>query len=229
MFNLYENIDRYRILKGFNTMTELCRTAKVPPSSLTELKRGKTKGLSDTTLEKLSLTLNVSKDELQGRIAELIDSSIITEAIIKSMDSDIPHVEQKIYYDEPPKRIPIYGIIKAGIPALAEQQIIGYGYTEKKNASEYFYLIVNGDSMEPKIRNKSKVLIHKQETADNNDIVACIVNGEDATLKRFQQYGNVIYLLPENKEYQPIQLNAEDFFTGENKIIGVAKQVVEDL
>ena len=75
----------------------------------------------------------------------------------------------------------------------------------------------------------SKVLIHQQNYADDGQIVACMVNGDEATLKRFKRKGDVILLMPENSSYEPIIVSYKEFETGYAKILGVAKKVLSDL
>ena len=71
----------------------------------------------------------------------------------------------------------------------------------------------------------SIVLFHKQQYADNGDIVACLVGGDSATVKRFHREHKRIMLLPENEEYEPIELSTDDFESGEARILGVAVEV----
>jgi repressor LexA len=71
----------------------------------------------------------------------------------------------------------------------------------------------------------SLVLFHKQQHAENGDIVACLVDGEGATIKRFSRQGRSIALLPENEDYEPILLSPEDFESGDARILGVAREV----
>jgi repressor LexA len=68
------------------------------------------------------------------------------------------------------------------------------------------------------------VLFHKQQYANNGDIVACLVDGESATVKRFSKQGKRIILSPENEEYSPIILSPEDFEIGRARILGVATE-----
>ena len=58
--------------------------------------------------------------------------------------------------------------------------------------------------------------------AENGDIVACLVDGESATVKRFRKERRRIVLSPENEDYSPILLSPEDFETGRARILGVA-------
>lgn len=126
--------------------------------------------------------------------------------------------------------LPIYGCIPAGLPALAEECIEGYMPTSVPNPDEYFYLRVKGNSMVGAgIIDGCKVLIHKQSTADDGQIVACRVNGDEATLKRFKHHGSVILLKPENSAYDERIVPVEDFENGSAQIIGVVKQIVIDM
>jgi SOS-response transcriptional repressors (RecA-mediated autopeptidases) len=122
--------------------------------------------------------------------------------------------------------IPVVGKIAAGKPILARENIIGYIPTDIKNSNEYFYLHVEGDSMiNAGIENGSDVLIRSQNCAENGQIVACFVNGDSATLKRFKQIGDTVVLMPENSNYEPIIVKCNDFESGYARILGVAVEV----
>lgn len=126
--------------------------------------------------------------------------------------------------------VPIYGTIPAGYPNYAEQYIEDYLPVTVLHPEEYLCLRVKGDSMiGAGIVDGSKVLIHKQSTADNGQIVACRVNGDEATLKRFKQQGNTVVLMPENPSYDPRLIPIGDFLSGEAQIIGVVKQIIIDI
>ena len=123
-------------------------------------------------------------------------------------------------------RIAIIGEIRAGSPIITEETLIGYEYTDMQNTEDYFYLKVRGDSMKNiGMVENSIVLFHKQQYADNGDIVACLVGGDSATVKRFHREHKQILLLPENEDYEPIELSTDDFESGEARILGVAVEV----
>lgn len=123
--------------------------------------------------------------------------------------------------------IPVVGKIAAGQPILAQENIIGYIPTDIKNPDEYFYLHIVGDNMiNAGIEDGSDVLIRKQNCAENGQIVACFVNGDSATLKRFKQIGDTIVLMPENSNYEPIIVKCSDFESGYARILGVAVRCV---
>lgn len=128
------------------------------------------------------------------------------------------------------KLVPILGSIRAGIPTLAEQEIIGYMSADVPNAENYFYLVVQGDSMRNAgIQTGDRVLIRQQTDARDGQIVACIVDGQDATLKRFHRQGDWIILQPENPVYSPRIVPLSDFETGQARIVGVAVRLSRDL
>lgn len=123
-------------------------------------------------------------------------------------------------------RAPIVGVIPAGYPALAFQDIEGYASIPYADEENYFFLRVQGDSMiNAGIHPGDLVLIRKQPCADNGQIVAARVNGDEATLKRFQQQGDTVLLLPDNPAYEPRIVPTRDFSHGEAQIIGVAVEV----
>ena len=122
--------------------------------------------------------------------------------------------------------IPIIGEIRAGSPIITNETILGHEFADVDDVDEYFFLKVCGDSMKNiGMVNGSLVLFRKQQYAENGDIVACLVGGDSATVKRFRRSQKNIYLIPENEDYEPIKLSTDDFESGEARILGVALEV----
>ena len=123
-------------------------------------------------------------------------------------------------------RLPIIGEIRAGSPIITNETLLGYESADVDDEEEYFYLKVCGDSMKDcGMVDGSLVLFRKQQYAENGDIVACLVGGDSATVKRFFKRDRRIILKPENDEYSPIELSPVDFETGDARILGVAQEV----
>lgn len=125
--------------------------------------------------------------------------------------------------------IPIVGKITAGKPILAQENLEGYlpidptiyGIT---SADNLFFLRVSGNSMNQKVRNGDYALIHKQNYAENGDIVVAIVNGDDeATLKRYKKINkDLIALEPmsDDPSYETIYIDKNTKFQIIGKAIG---------
>jgi len=102
--------------------------------------------------------------------------------------------------------IPLVGRIAAGSPVLAEENIEEYlpFPASSFSSGEYFALNVRGDSMTGAGINDGDIaVIKKQNTANNSEIVAAMIENE-ATLKKFKKEGSRLFLCPENPAYKPI-------------------------
>lgn len=95
---------------------------------------------------------------------------------------------------------PVYGRISAGQPNWAEENIEGRIPVpmtgEIDNPEECFYLKVNGESMNKVVKNGAYALIHKQDIVEDGEIAVVLVNGYDATLKKFSKQGDFVVLEP---------------------------------
>ena len=121
------------------------------------------------------------------------------------------------------RMVPVIGVIRAGAPIVTDETLICHEFADVEDTEDYFYLVVCGDSMKDcGIVEGSYVLFRKQQHAENGDIVACLVDGESATVKRFYKKNHRIVLAPENEAYSPIHLLPEDFEMGRARILGVA-------
>ena len=120
--------------------------------------------------------------------------------------------------------LPIVGRVAAGQPILAEENIEG---TLSLQASlinkrdNCFGLKVKGDSMiNAGIFEGDVVVINPQQNANNGEIVVALL-GDEATLKRYERTGNQVYLIPENDNYQKINVNEREDFSIVGKVLGV--------
>ena len=117
------------------------------------------------------------------------------------------------------RQIPILGTIACGAPILAQEHIEGYT-TIPQDIHADFALVCKGDSMVgARIFDGDVVYIRQQETVENGEIAAVLIDGE-ATLKRVRCYNDRMVLEPENPMYRPIVLWGEDMNTA--RILGKA-------
>ncbi len=102
--------------------------------------------------------------------------------------------------------VPLVGRIAAGVPITAEEQVedIVSLPTQLVGSGNLFMLTVQGDSMvDAAICDGDHVVIREQQTAENGEIVAALLDGE-ATVKVLKQRDGHTWLLPQNSAYEPI-------------------------
>ena len=118
-----------------------------------------------------------------------------------------------------PGQIPVVGVVTAGMPILAFENLEGTMAWDGDPAC--FALRVKGDSMiGAGILDGDKVVVRPQQTAQDGQIVVARIEDE-ATVKRLRRRDGQIWLMPENEAYSPIDgTNAE--------IVGLVKAVVRE-
>ena len=118
-------------------------------------------------------------------------------------------------------RVPVYGSIPAGTPFEAIQDILDDvqipDWLAKKK--DLFGLKVVGDSMNKVVPDGFIAVLQKTDLLENGEIGAVLVNGFDATLKKFYKLTDSIVLEPlsYNPEHMPMMINPGGY---EVKIIG---------
>lgn len=121
---------------------------------------------------------------------------------------------------EKTKRLPILGNIAAGIPILAQEDLLGYDFVPE-NFNADFCLKVKGDSMvNVRILDGDTVYIRQQPDVENGEIAAVLIDGEAATLKRVYKLDGSIILRAENHNYSDIIFSKKDM--KEVQILGKA-------
>ena len=196
------------LLRQHNTTVyRVSKETGIAPSTFSDWKNGRSTPKADKLL-RIADFFGISTDSLFGsEIGEKTDLSGYLTVRARKM-------------------VPVVGEIRAGSPILTDNSTLGVEFADVENAEDYFYLQIRGDSMKDAgIVENSLVLFHKQDYAEDGDIVACLVGGDSATIKRFRQIRRQILLVPENDSYDPILLTTADFESGEARILGVAEEV----
>ena len=107
--------------------------------------------------------------------------------------------------------IPVIGTVRAGYGALAFEEDYGTEYARVKDPQNYFYLVVKGDSMEPRISDGDLALVHRQSTLDSGDLGVIVYGDEgEGTLKKYIQRGNAVVLHPFNTNYEDKIIRGEE-------------------
>ena len=102
--------------------------------------------------------------------------------------------------------VPLVGRIAAGGPILAEEAIEDIFPLPRELVGEgdLFLLRVVGESMiDAAIADGDWVVVHQQQTAENGEIVAAMIDGE-ATVKSLRRKDGHVWLMPHNPAFDPI-------------------------
>ena len=210
--------DKQRAILGFIQSSVASRGY---PPSMREI--GEAVGLSSLSsvahqLGQLELSGYLRRDPNRPRALEvLIDLEPDTTITIDTPVSTSPSVGDAAM-------VPLVGRIAAGIPITADQmveevvplprQLVGKG--------ELFMLTVVGDSMiDAAICDGDWVVVRQQNTAENGEIVAAMLDNE-ATVKVFKQRDGHTWLLPRNSAFEPI---LGDHATILGKVVSVMRKV----
>lgn len=156
-------------------------------------------GLEVAGISKLETGRVPLKDEYIIKLANFFNVStdyILGKSEIRNPEKEISeNAKHKLYM------MPVYGQISAGQPNWVEECIEGRLPIDPVlfdivNPEEHFFLRVNGESMNKLVRNGAYALIHKQDVVNDGEIAVVLVNGYEATLKKFTKQGDFVALEP---------------------------------
>jgi repressor LexA len=162
---------------------------------------------SKTTINKIELGIN---DLRQRKIVEFASVLHCSPAYLMGWTDDpnqntlapSPDMVDEIPSIRPGavrRMIPVLGRISAGVPLYAEENIEYYISTDVVGEGDYFALKVKGDSMNAaRIYDGDILIVRKQDIVEDNDIAVVLVNGDEATVKRFHRSGDLITLVPQS-------------------------------
>lgn len=139
-------------------------------------------------------------------------------------DPTKPRALELVDEPRPLRPLPLIGQVAAGTPILAEQNVEDYIEVPAllRRSDDDFLLRVEGDSMiDAGIHNDDLIVVHRQATADNGEIVVALV-GDEATTKRFFREAGRIRLQPANDLYEPIILDQVELV---GKVVGVLRRL----
>lgn len=181
-------------------------------------------GIKQTTL---AAVINVSQAALSGYETGRFEASTETYQLIAqyfgvSLDYLLGHSTVRSGAPTAFTRIPVLGDVAAGLPMMAEENIVDYEEVDPTMAAagDLFGLRIKGSSMEPRIKEGDVVIVRKQEDVDTGDVAVVLVNGDSATVKRIKKETSGITLIPNNPAYDPKYYSNEDIQRLPVKIIG---------
>ena len=214
--SLGSQIRKIRKDKGYSIMKvrELTGLSK---STISDIENDKSSPTSET-MRKLA-------DAFGCHISYFFDSKYDTK-ILKEESStyDVINLNKSNIIN-----IPIVGSVRAGEPILATENITGYHPTLKNHTcrdKNYFYLRVQGDSMNQEFNDGDLLLIEQTPDVENGSIAVVLIDGMEATVKKVVKNENMITLIPmsTNPKYVP---HMYDVIKDEIKIIGRVKEAIK--
>lgn len=151
-----------------------------------------------------------STSTVHGHLSRLERKGLIVKDATKPRALEITD-EGKKAIGVKPTEIPVVGVVTAGQPILAVEDIEDYFPLPpdlENDAGDLFMLRVHGESMiNAGILNGDNVIVRKQSSATNGEIVVAMTDENEATVKRFYKEKDHYRLQPENDNMAPIILN----------------------
>jgi len=178
-------ITKLRTDRGL-TQRGLALKMEVSNSSISKIENGE-------RLPKLDMLDRFSK-ALHVDLAELI-------AIQKSDEKDSYNIEKEQIDVQIAVKIPLLGVVRAGVPILATENIEGYLTVDMSRLSKdksYYGLRIKGDSMDKRFTSGTVIIVEKTEVIENGEIAVVGVNGNEATVKKVMFADDNIALIPES-------------------------------
>lgn len=197
---LYEFIKKYKAENGFPpSVREMCAALNINSTSTITY-----------YLNYLEEQGKIRRGAYKNRAIEILSPNKIDNSTVEMIQNYSP--------------IPLLGNITAGQPILANEnrEDVFYFSPSLFKGNDLFMLNVVGNSMiNAGIFNGDKVIIRKQDTAENGEIVAALID-ESATIKRFFKENNKYRLQPENPTMEAMYF---DTVTILGKVVGLVRNM----
>jgi repressor LexA len=159
------------------------------------------------------------------RLPEDLAAPGFTPRVIDGDRPDMPPPEARAVAVDA-SSVPLMGRIAAGVPIEAIQDGSSHVAVPGQmldRGGEHYALEVRGDSMiEAGINDGDVVVIREQRTAENGDIVVALVDGQEATLKRYRRAKGMIALEAANAAYETRML-PEDRVKVQGRLVGLIR------
>ncbi|MCX7774238.1 MAG: helix-turn-helix domain-containing protein [Clostridia bacterium] len=187
-----------------DTIYSVADYLKQSPTSISHYINGKFKAKA-TTIDALAVRYGVNPLFLMGMEGQAKELSIA-------------------FPEQFSKTVPVYGYVAAGLPILAEENLLEYAHTDKRDKID-FAIRVKGDSMiNARIYEGDIVFIEKGDV--ENGQIGVVQIGDEYTLKRVYRSRRSLELRSENPNYPPMIFSSAD---KQVSIIGRVKKVQFDV
>jgi repressor LexA len=175
------------------------------------------------TVGELADQLQKTKATVHNHLHALIDLGYLRRTVGKARSLEILGSPTTTVIDV--VSVPILGDVPAGNPVAAEQQHVGEVQVEGSlvGGQPCFALRVVGDSMmDADILDGDMLIVRQQPLATDRDIVVAAVDGE-VTVKRLHLHNGRMQLIPENKQFRPLDITSVNEFRILGKVIATRR------
>ena len=185
------------------------------------------KGYPPTVREICQAVSLASTSTVHGHLASLTKKGFLKKDPTKPRAMEITQAGlEALGIDENIKAIPIVGTVTAGMPILTVEETTDYFPLppDLNESDDLFMLNIRGESMiNAGILDGDQVIVRKQTTADNGDIVIAMNDEDEATCKKFYKEDGHYRLQPENDTMDPIILDQVVIL---GKVIGLYRNMI---
>ncbi len=148
------------------------------------------------TLQSVSQALNISVSELMDKLGGRKN-------------------EENFISPERMVLVPVAGVVRAGSGGLAMYEDMGTESVDVRSLSGYdyndfFYLVVKGDSMEPRLYEGDMVLVRRQASIDSGSYAVVTIDEEEGVVKKVEFDKTSITLISQNHNYPPRKFVGKD-------------------
>ncbi len=142
---------------------------------------------------------------------------------VKNVSRGIEIIQNDTYAED--NELPLLGLVFAGRPIEAVLTRETVTVTPELYAPKRFALRVRGDSMrDEQISDGDIIIVEPSETARNGQTVVALVNGQEATVKKFHQEKGHIRLQPANDQYEPIIVKPPNYVVVQGRVVGLLRR-----
>jgi repressor LexA len=185
--------------------SEISQTGKAPSLRQAAARMGVSHAAISQLIKALEEKGVIKRDGYYSRTIHLLNRACETAGVMRWIE------------------VPIVGNIAAGLPLYAQQEWAGSVVIDSAvyRGSNLFALKVKGDSMiNAAILDGDLVICEPRQYAENGEIIAALINQEEATVKRFFRRKGHIELRPENPAYKSMTYAFNEVLV-QGKVIGV--------
>lgn len=215
-----EFIKKYRGETSLRAFAEKCGISHTHLDSIEkgyDPRTGKPVSVTVETLKKIANAMNMTVNDL------LIESGDVKVEDLVYDNAKSVDVISNI------TKIPVFGIIKAGIPIESQSDIIEYVDIPKdwtRGGKKFYGIKLSGDSMFPKYQDGDIVIFEQNDDVElyNGKDVAVMINGTESTFKKILVNESGIVLQPYNMAYDIMMFSKEQVEQLPIRVVGIARE-----